>query len=69
MSLILLTGHFQIYVTLVNTKLQRKRHICKGLSVKTVALHGANMRFVGCRAVRGSEIEGGEVRFVDFAEA
>ena len=27
------------------------------------------MRFVGCRAILGSEIEGGEVGFIDFAEA
>lgn len=27
------------------------------------------MRFVGCRAKFSLEIEGGEVRFVDFAEA
>ena len=27
------------------------------------------MRFVGCRAKFDLELEGGEVRFVDFAEA
>ena len=27
------------------------------------------MRFVGCRAKFGLELEGGEVGFVDFAEA
>ncbi len=36
---------------------------------KTVALHGANVRFVGCRAKFGLEVKGGEVGFVDFAEA
>ena len=50
-------------------KLQRKFGFGKSLSTKTVALHGANVRFVGCRAKFGLEIEGGEVGFVDFAEA
>ena len=27
------------------------------------------MRFVGCRAKSGLEVEGGEIGFVDFAEA
>ena len=31
-------------------QLLRKFQLCKSLSVKTVALHGANVRFVGCRA-------------------
>ena len=34
-----------------------------------VALHEANVGFVGCRAKFGLELEGGEVGFVDFAEA
>ena len=50
-------------------KLQRKFQPCKSLSAKTVALHGANARFVGCRAESGLEVEGWEVGFVDFAEA
>ena len=41
----------------------------KSLSTKTVAPHGTNARFVGCRAKFGLELEGGEVGFVDFAEA
>ena len=39
------------------------------MSAKTVALHGANVRFVGDRAKFGLKFEGGEVGFVDFAEA
>ena len=50
-------------------KLQRIIVIGKELSTKTVALHGANVRFGGCRAKFGLEVEGGEVGFVDFAEA
>ena len=50
-------------------KLQRKIRLGKSLSTKTVACHGANVRFAGCRAKSGLEIEGGEVGFVDFAEA
>ena len=51
------------------TKLQRKIGFGKSLSTKIVALHRANVIFVGSRAVFGSEVEGGEVGFVDFAEA
>ena len=54
---------------LQDTKLQRKIGFGKSLSTKTVALHGANVRFVVCRAKFGLELEGGEVGFVDFAEA
>ena len=48
--------------------------IYNSLSNKTVALHEANVRFARCRADwetdgRGLEVEGGEVGFVDFAEA
>ena len=50
-------------------KLQRKIGLGKSLSAKTVALHRTNVRFVGCRAKLGLEFEGGEVGFVDFAEA
>ena len=50
-------------------KLQRKIRLGKSLSTKTVALHKANVRFVGCRAASGLEFEGEEVGFVDFAEA
>ena len=50
-------------------KLQRIIVIGKELSTKTVALHGANVRFVVCRAKLGLELKGGEVGFVDFAEA
>ena len=50
-------------------KLQRKFGLGKILSTKTVALHRANVRFVGYRAKFGLELEGGEVGFVDFAEA
>ena len=41
----------------------------KSLSAKTVALHEANVGFIECRAKFGLEFEGGEVGFVDFAEA
>lgn len=34
-----------------------------------VALHEANVGFIGCRAKFCLELEGGEVGFVDFAEA
>ena len=34
-----------------------------------IALHEVNVGFVGCRAKFGLEVEGGEVGFVDFAEA
>ena len=34
-----------------------------------IALHEANVGFVGCRAKFGLEFEGWEVGFVDFAEA
>lgn len=50
-------------------KLQRKFGFGKSLSTKTVALHGANVRFVGGRAIFSLELECGEVGFVDFAEA
>ena len=50
-------------------KLQRKFGLGKELSTKTVALHRANVRFVRCRAKLGLELEGREVRFVDFADS
>ena len=50
-------------------KLQRKFGFGKSLSAKIVALHWANVRFVVCRAKSGLEFEGGEVGFVDFAQA
>ena len=50
-------------------KLQRIIIIGKELSTKTIALHGTNVRFGGCRAKFGLEFEGGEVGFVYFAEA
>ena len=34
-----------------------------------IALHEANVGFVGCRAKFGLEFKGWEVEFVDFAEA
>ena len=50
-------------------KLQRKFGFDKSLTTKIVDLHVANVRFVGFRAKFGLELEGGEVGFVDFAEA
>ncbi len=47
--------------TVKDEKLIEIIQLCKRLSVKMVSLHGANVRFVGYRAVFGSEIEGGRL--------
>ena len=62
------TGFF-LKEILQDTKLQRNIGLGKSLNEKTVALHEANVGFVGCKAKFGLEFEGGEVGFVDFAEA
>ena len=62
------TGFF-LKEILQDTKLQRNIGFGKSLNEKTVALHEANVGFVGCKAKFGLEFEGGEVGFVDFAEA
>ena len=50
-------------------KITKKVVFDKSRRTKIVFLHEVNVRFVGCRAKLGLEVEGWEVGFGDFAEA